>query len=460
MSQLLPEALVSRLEAATGAKIKEVVSRAGGGASRRGSEVTLQWPDGSEQTGYLSHDPRTADSARAEFFEREVAILQALSSQLADEGVRAPQFIVAVPDHLALMTALVEGNDRFERTADPQAVSRDFMAQLATLHRIETQGLHLPGFGQASRSPSRRIADRIRQLRKENLSAFPDPVIILALEWLEANLPSDDCPEVIVHGDAGPGNFLDDGSKVTALLDWELSHFGDPMEDLAFIWIRSMFQPFRPIRELFEAYENAGGWPVDIERVRFHRLYSQVGFTSGSLVSLFGENDVETAMLGVSLMFNCVHMRVIVESLSELTGNSLQPPAIPDLEPGYADRSYAIILDDLRNEIVPNIDDQQAATKAKSVARLVKWWRMRDRYAAQFERDECNEISNALGRGFSNARLARHAFVRAILNGKVSFETALQLNFNRVMRDTVLMADGLGKFRTTYFPSLEGSKPS
>jgi len=38
---------------------------------------------------------------------------------------------------------------------------------------------------------------------------------------------------VLCHGDVGPGNFLHDGDRVTALLDWEFAHFGDPMDDLA-----------------------------------------------------------------------------------------------------------------------------------------------------------------------------------------------------------------------------------
>ncbi len=37
----------------------------------------------------------------------------------------------------------------------------------------------------------------------------------------------------MVHGDYRAGNFLHDGAgKIVAVLDWEMAHLGDPLEDL------------------------------------------------------------------------------------------------------------------------------------------------------------------------------------------------------------------------------------
>src|SRR3546814_12125836 len=60
-----------------------------------------------------------------------------------------------------------------------------------------------------------------------------DPLVSRALEWLRANVPADDGPVVLVQGDTGPGNFLSEEGKVTGVIDWELAHLGDPMEDIA-----------------------------------------------------------------------------------------------------------------------------------------------------------------------------------------------------------------------------------
>ena len=38
---------------------------------------------------------------------------------------------------------------------------------------------------------------------------------------------------MIVHGDFGPQNVLIAGDNISALLDWEFAHAGQPVEDLA-----------------------------------------------------------------------------------------------------------------------------------------------------------------------------------------------------------------------------------
>jgi aminoglycoside phosphotransferase (APT) family kinase protein len=45
-------------------------------------------------------------------------------------------------------------------------------------------------------------------------------------------------PLVLVHGDFNPANFLYEGGKVTALIDWENARIGDPREDLG--WMTTM----------------------------------------------------------------------------------------------------------------------------------------------------------------------------------------------------------------------------
>jgi hypothetical protein len=70
------------------------------------------------------------------------------------------------------------------------------------------------------------IRRRIAELRHGNGGGNWDPLIHLSLNWLEANIPAGMPAPVIVHGDAGPGNFLYEGDRVTALLDWGFSHYG------------------------------------------------------------------------------------------------------------------------------------------------------------------------------------------------------------------------------------------
>lgn len=59
------------------------------------------------------------------------------------------------------------------------------------------------------------------------------PLIITAIDWVYDNIPSSDEPPVLVHGDCGLNNLLIDNDEVSAVLDWEISHLGDPNEDIS-----------------------------------------------------------------------------------------------------------------------------------------------------------------------------------------------------------------------------------
>jgi aminoglycoside phosphotransferase (APT) family kinase protein len=111
------------------------------------------------------------------------------------------------------------------------------------------------------------------------------PVIVLAAEWLRAHLPTAE-RIVLVHGDYRSGNFLyDDRGRITAILDWELAHLGDPHEDLGWV-VNRMFatrgaagEPplacgLMPRGEALAAYERATGWTIDPDRLRFYETFN------------------------------------------------------------------------------------------------------------------------------------------------------------------------------------------
>ena len=75
----------------------------------------------------------------------------------------------------------------------------------------------------------------------------------------------DQLSAVLVHGDYGPNNVLLDpvGHQVTAIVDWEWAHAGDPVEDLAWCeWIVRMHHPehIAAIDALFDAYGFRPAW--------------------------------------------------------------------------------------------------------------------------------------------------------------------------------------------------------
>jgi aminoglycoside phosphotransferase (APT) family kinase protein len=133
------------------------------------------------------------------------------------------------------------------------------------------------------RLPALPVADAAAQLShyRAVFDGFghPHPVFELAFRWIEERLPPAVDP-TLVHGDFRNGNLLiapDEG--VRGVLDWEIAHVGDPMEDLGWICVNSWrFGAELPVggfgtrEELFAGYTAAGGRPVDPERVRFWEI--------------------------------------------------------------------------------------------------------------------------------------------------------------------------------------------
>jgi len=103
------------------------------------------------------------------------------------------------------------------------------------------------------------------------------PVVELALRWLDANRPPPLGAPRVVHGDFRLGNLIvhPDGG-LAAVLDWELAHLGDPAEDLAWACVKAWrFGRAAPalgvggIDAWLGAYEAAGGSRPDDDRLRW-----------------------------------------------------------------------------------------------------------------------------------------------------------------------------------------------
>ncbi len=66
----------------------------------------------------------------------------------------------------------------------------------------------------------------------------PLPTFEYALSWLTAHRPAS-AGRCLVHGDFRLGNFLVDQEGLSAVLDWELAHLGDPLEDLGWMCVKA-----------------------------------------------------------------------------------------------------------------------------------------------------------------------------------------------------------------------------
>lgn len=154
---------------------------------------------------------------------------------------------------------------------------------------------------------AREIAELERDYRGFD---WPRPVFELALRWLRDHDPGSSREVTLVHGDFRHGNLIIGPDGVRAVLDWELAHTGDPMEDLGWVCVNSwrfgeIDKPvggFGTREELFAGYESAGG-RVDPIRVKFWEVMGTLrwGVMCCGMMQRFRltpEHSIERAMIG------------------------------------------------------------------------------------------------------------------------------------------------------------------
>jgi hypothetical protein len=242
------------------------------------------------------------------------------------------------------------------------------------LHRIDPGAVaapHLEAPGHPTEHAGRLVADL--EGTAAGSGAARDPLLAGALDWLRRDPPASDRTS-LVHSDLGPGNFLARGGRVTAVLDWEVAHFGDPMEDLAALSIRDMATPVGDLPTRFREYEAAAGSPVDLDRVRYYRVLILARNTMLLDLSL---DRLDASMDGAQLtMYRALLHRALGLALCDAVGTARPeledalPAGEPD--PGRRGRLAAATADQLRKLVVPAVGEHLAATRASGAAAVVE----------------------------------------------------------------------------------------
>jgi len=218
----------------------------------------------------LSDDP--LPSPRTPWFERDRAVLERpfyVMERLAGE--------VPIP------APGPRGEGPFEE-AERAALAPQVMDALAALHAVDWRARGLAFLGEPKQGAALAEVERWAA-RIERSGTAPAPVISEALVWLRREAPADH-DVVLLHGDYRLGNWLVSRAgaetRLTGILDWEMVHLGDPVEDLAWcashLWRAQTPRAacLAPPAELVALYERASGRSVDPERLRYYEVLAVV----------------------------------------------------------------------------------------------------------------------------------------------------------------------------------------
>lgn len=308
MEALLGRSVASWYPGATGVAN---AARLSGGASQETWSFDIVHPDGNIGAILRRAPPGYgAAPTRAAGLDAEAALMQLAY----DAGLPSPRVMRVLRPQDELGTGFimqrVEGETiarkilRDEKFANARPILARQLGKVAA-------GIHGLPLSQLPELRRMTAAKEIAELERDYRSFdWPRPVFELALRWLRDRDPGPSGQVTLVHGDFRHGNLIIGPDGVRAVLDWELAHLGDPMEDLGWICVNSwrfgeIDKPvggFGSREELFAGYE-AAGRPVDPDRVNFWEVMGTLrwGVMCCGMMQRFRigpEHSLERAMIG------------------------------------------------------------------------------------------------------------------------------------------------------------------
>jgi aminoglycoside phosphotransferase (APT) family kinase protein len=265
-----------------------------GGASRHTWSVNVRstGQEAGETNGIiLRMDPEASvlESGR----HIEYTVYRALATQGA---IPVPE-VIAIEDDAEVLGQTffamrkVEGSSSIAGVADPERADRrgrlfpQVVSVLVELSRIGPCDVGLPvEFAEPVHAWEHELSRWEAVVRRDELE--PQLVTHAAIRWLRRHPPRSAESLRLVHGDLRTGNYMyDDEGQITAVLDWEMAHLGDPLETLG--WFCSRAWRLNGAQdgdvgslcsgaELIRAYEQAAGVMVDLDSLYWWELLGLV----------------------------------------------------------------------------------------------------------------------------------------------------------------------------------------
>ena len=304
-----------------GAKAVEVTAAAllAGGAVQQNWRLDVA-VDGGPRTGSHAWVLRTNAAATLDVSLDRIAEYRCIAAAHA-AGVKVAEPIAVSQDKSLIgqpfaVQAFVAGTAQGRRIVrDPElpgygeALARAIGAEMAKIHAIVPKDGVLPFLPRPLGNPARRIVAELRDILDK--ASAPRPALEYILAWLDQTAPE---PKAItlVHGDLRTGNYMIEAGQLTAILDWEFCHFGDPREDLGWFIARcwrfgndaKVAGGIGKVASLLEGYNAGAGVPINAQELHYFEVqaaarWAAIALAQGDRFIKGGERSIELALTGL-----------------------------------------------------------------------------------------------------------------------------------------------------------------
>lgn len=248
------------------------------------------------------------------------------------------------------------------------AVAHQLGGHLARLHELGSDG---PSAAEATRAELAAWKRRYLDSR-----SIPVPLVGALLAWLEHNLPPLPGEAVLNWGDPGPHNLLVEGGQITALLDWEMSHPGHPLDDLGgAVW--ACLGHLDP-EQVVAGYETVSGRRVDRDLLSYFEVLAcvtrSIAIEIG--VTAFVEGRISApavAGLGLELLAANLERAALAAGWEAVEAPELPLPHLPDPglppSPAQVDRGVVRLI---ASELLPATQDTRVRRLLKNAAAVLE----------------------------------------------------------------------------------------
>ncbi|MDG2048689.1 MAG: phosphotransferase family protein [Myxococcota bacterium] len=288
-----------------------------------------------------------------------------------------------VPGRADLSTAL--------DTAERNSVQDDYMRILAEIHSLDIAPFEEAGLSRPASPAEMGLADfPVWQRGYARSQVRPDALLSFVTRWLHQNVPVSEAEPSFVCADSG--QFLFDQGRVTAVIDLELAHIGDPAADLAGLRTRDLSEPLGDLRRATRRYSEITKQPIDPRLVDYHTVRFSI-VTPLAIAPIIAQPPPGTDIIQY-LCWYWVYARAALEVMAHMRGIDLEWPEEIETTPNRYSPAHQVLARSLNpKKSAQDFDAYQMQT----ASRLAEYIRRVDLRGPAIESADQNEVAVFLG---------------------------------------------------------------